>query len=99
MSKRQHDATVKKDGFFYSEIVLVTVLSLIAANSWIRVLNTVMKKYCTSIKAEIIVAMVLSVLAIVILWSAFKTRETDEYRPVHMPPSTDEYVGIEQCGN
>lgn len=98
MSKRSAE-DVKKDGFFYSEIVLVTVLSLIAANSWIRVLNTVMKRYCASVKGELIVAIVLSVAAIAILWAAFRTREKAEYKPVHLPPSTDEYVGADSCSN
>lgn len=57
---------------FYSELVIVTVLSLVAANSWIRwITQTLNHFYPGSLRVDFFVALLTTILAVVILNSIF----------------------------
>jgi hypothetical protein len=52
----------------YSEMVAVTVLSLVAANAWIRWLSAALNKlYPGSLKVDFLVAVMTSIVAVVLL--------------------------------
>lgn len=69
---------VKKDLQFYTELVVVTVLSLIAANLWIKVFSTYMEKYWKgNMIMYVFVGSLVSVFAIFLL-NVFFSNEFNE---------------------
>jgi len=66
-----------RDFKFYTELVLVTVLSLVAANAWIRVLKQILNHYYpNSITVDVITAIVMTGIAIGILHMIFSKKES-----------------------
>ena len=66
----------KRNISFYSELVIVTVLSLVAANIWIRWLTTGLNRYFPgSLMVDFIVAIIMTIVAIVALHIAFSNDE------------------------
>lgn len=68
----------ERNMMFYSEVVLVTVLSLVAANAWIRWMSDSLNYYYPkSIKVDFIVAVITTCVAVWILHAMFaKEKET-----------------------
>lgn len=70
---------------FYTEIVFVTVLSLVAANAWIRVLYVVEDRYFpNNLGMDILVSILLTLAAIFLLYIGFsyykKTEQLSAYQ-------------------
>jgi heme/copper-type cytochrome/quinol oxidase subunit 2 len=62
---------------YYSEIVLVTVLSLVAANGWTKILSTLMDRHCKeSLLSEIIIAVIVTFVAVLVLWFVFSWKRS-----------------------
>ena len=75
---------------FYSELVIVTVLSLVAANVWIRWLTTGLNRYFPgSLTVDFIVGIIMTIIAIVALHVAFSS---DEDSKVAQSPNEDSKV-------
>lgn len=74
------------DNIFYAELITVTVVGLVTANVWIRLMNRSLKKYFPdSIKAELLVAVVITVLAILFLAVVFSRVHKKQQRYIpHM---------------
>lgn len=69
---------VKRDFRFYFELVAVTILSLVAANSWIRVVSDgITRWYPQNIKVDVLVAVVLTLLAVFVLHYLFSEPSKD----------------------
>jgi len=50
---------------FYAELVLVTVLSLVAANAWVRWMSQSLNRFFpASLKVDFIVAVVMTIVAV-----------------------------------
>jgi hypothetical protein len=62
---------------FYLEIVVVTVLSLVAANAWTKILYEVLDRYYpNSITTTLIIAIAITAIAIGILYLAFSKKDS-----------------------
>lgn len=62
---------------FYSELVLVTVLSLIAANAWVRLLmGSLQRFFPNSLTADFFAAVVMTFVAVVVLHLIFSKQNT-----------------------
>lgn len=62
----------RRDFKFYSELVLVTVLSLVAANAWVRWMNQSLNYfYPKSLRVDFIVAVVMTCVAVWVLHVTF----------------------------
>ena len=62
---------------FYAELVFVTVLSLLAANMWMRFISQTLNRYFPgNLGVDAISAVVVTVLAVVILHLMFSKRKT-----------------------
>lgn len=62
----------QRDIKFYGELVVATVLSLVAANAWIRWISQSLNHFFPgSLKIDFFVAIITTVLAVVILSSVF----------------------------
>lgn len=71
---------------FYSELVIVTVLSLVAANSWIRwITQTLNHFYPGSLRVDFFVALLTTILAVVILNSIFADDDTEDRPKIKSP--------------
>nr|QBK86530.1 MAG: hypothetical protein LCMAC102_03250 [Marseillevirus LCMAC102] len=69
----------KRNLHFYTELVLVTVLSLIAANSWVRFLSQTLDYYFPrSLVVDLIVSIIMTIVAIYVLHLVFSARFADE---------------------
>jgi len=80
---------------FYSELVLVTVLSLVAANTWIRLLTKSLDRYFPgSLIVDFLVAVIATIFAIYILNMVFKKEES-----VYDSPKKDDGTPIHGRGN
>ena len=67
---------------FYSEVVLVTVLSLVAANAWVRWMSQSLNyDYPKSLKVDFIVAVVTTCVAVWILHAVFAEKKNGEKSP------------------
>jgi len=66
----------KKNIKFYSEVVLVTILSLVAANVWIKfVTKTIKNKYGNDLTVYLLVAIAATLFAILILNFGFSSND------------------------
>jgi len=73
---------VKKDSKFYIELIIVTILSLVAANAWIRWLTSTLNYYFPgNLFIDFFVALITTILAIEILDVSFVNNE-EEYEEV-----------------
>jgi hypothetical protein len=64
---------------FYSELVLVTVLSIFAANMWVRWMTQILNDFFPDhLGVDLIVAIVSTLVAIVILYYMFSDRKEDK---------------------
>lgn len=62
---------------FYTELVIVTVLSLVAANAWIYIMRKFLDRYSeNNFVIETIVAIVLTLVAVGVLHYFFKSGES-----------------------
>jgi hypothetical protein len=58
----------KKDTRVYSEVVVITIVSLVAANAWIRWLSATLNEfYPGSLKADFFVSVIITIAAIFLL--------------------------------
>jgi membrane protein implicated in regulation of membrane protease activity len=65
-----------RDFQFYSELVLVTVLSIFAANMWVRWMSQTLTQYFPgNLHVDLVVAIVSTAVAILILYYMFSDRE------------------------
>lgn len=69
-----------RDAQFYTEVVVVTTLTILSANIWTLVADKVSQKYFPrSVAASILVATLVSIASIAVLYIAFvKLRKTEE---------------------
>lgn len=66
----------KRDFSFYSELVLVTVLSIVSAGAWTNFIEIFLNKYYPSdIKISLIIALLISLVTIIILKFFFSQRK------------------------
>lgn len=66
---------------FYSELVLVTVLSLIAANAWVRwITQTLNYFFPGSLRVDFITAVITTILAVWILHMVFSEEKSEEQK-------------------
>lgn len=69
----------QKDGSFYTEFVVATVVSLVSADMWIRVISgAIEKRYKKSITPHFIAAIIATIIAILILKYAFSRKSTSK---------------------
>lgn len=62
---------------FYAEIVVVTILSLVAAYAWVRVLYHMLDRYFSkNMTAEVIVAVIITTSAILISYMMFSKNKS-----------------------
>jgi hypothetical protein len=60
---------------FYSELVIVTVLSLVAANAWVRLLTQTLNRYYPgSLIVDLLVAIIITAVAVFVLHTFFSDR-------------------------
>ena len=61
-----------KDSSFYIEIIVITVLSLVVANLWIRLLTESLNKYFAHrLMIDFIVAILVTFLAVIVVTNLF----------------------------
>ena len=61
---------------FYAELVLVTILSLVAANAWVRwMIQSLDRFFPGSLKVDFIVAVVMTIVAVWVLHMIFSDKE------------------------
>lgn len=73
---------VKKDSKFYIEVIAVTILSLIAANAWIRWITSTLNYYFPgNLFIDFFVAVLVTIIAVEILDVSFVDNK-EEYEEV-----------------
>lgn len=73
---------VKKDSKFYIELVVVTILSLVAANAWIRWVTSTLNYYFPgNLFIDFFIALVATIIAIEILDVSFMDNK-EEYEEI-----------------
>lgn len=66
---------------FYTELVVVTVLSLVAANSWIRLVTEGLNRfYPGSLKVDFFVAVITTLIAVMVLNAIFADDKSNKER-------------------
>ena len=59
---------------FYAEIIVVTIVSLVAANAWIGLFKSFLDiHYPRNLEVEFIAALIITMIALIILFVVFKT--------------------------
>lgn len=70
----------KRDLSFYAEIVILTVLAIVGANIWTEWLNRwVERKYGKTETSSLILAIGITVGAVLLLWGIFGKKHTSSY--------------------
>ena len=68
-----------RDSGFYKEIIIVTVVAVVAAHAWNRLLNNVLNAYFPSLLVDFIVSIGLTLFAIYVANRYFSKTRTESY--------------------